>query len=62
MINARSVIPVIVGATGTISESFRKHRSNVTGEHDMKNMQKTAALLTERYCANYRYRSTKGVL
>jgi hypothetical protein len=25
------VIPVIIGATGTISEQFRKYLSNVTG-------------------------------
>jgi hypothetical protein len=26
------VIPVIIGATGTISESFRKYVSNITGK------------------------------
>ena len=56
------MIPVIVWVTGNISESFRKHRSNIPRRHDMKIMQKTAALLTVHYCANYSYRSTKRVL
>jgi hypothetical protein len=30
------VIPVIIGATGTISKSFRKHVSNILGHHDVK--------------------------
>ena len=28
-----NVIPVIIGATGTISKSFRKYLSNVPGKH-----------------------------
>jgi hypothetical protein len=27
------VIPVIIGATGTISESFRKYVNNIPGNH-----------------------------
>jgi hypothetical protein len=38
------VIPVIIGATGTISKSFRKHVSDITGNHDVKEIQKTAIL------------------
>jgi hypothetical protein len=34
------VIPVIIGATGTISKSFRHYLSNVLGEHDVKVIQK----------------------
>ena len=30
------VIPVIIGATGTISKSLRKYLSNVTGKHEIK--------------------------
>jgi hypothetical protein len=30
------VIPVVVGATGTISKSFRKRVSNIPGNHDVK--------------------------
>ena len=40
------VIPVIEGATGTISESFRKYVSNIPGKHEVKELQKTAILGT----------------
>jgi len=36
------VIPVIIGATGTISKSFRKYVSNIPGKHEVKELQKTA--------------------
>jgi len=38
------VIPVITGATGTISTSFRKYVSNIPGKHEVKELQKTAIL------------------
>jgi hypothetical protein len=41
-----NVIPVIIGATGTISKSFRKYLSNVPGNHEVKELQKTAILRT----------------
>jgi hypothetical protein len=40
------VTPVIIGATGTISKSFRKYLSSVPGKHDIKELQKTAVLGT----------------
>ena len=40
------VIPVIIGATGTISKSFRKYVRNVPGKHQVKELQKTAILGT----------------
>ena len=40
------VIPVIIGATGTISKSFRKYVSNIIGKHEVKELQKTAILGT----------------
>ena len=40
------VIPVITGATGTISNSFRKYVSNIPGKHEVKELQKTAILGT----------------
>jgi len=41
------VIPVIIiGATGTISKSFRKDVSNIPGKHEVKELQKTAILGT----------------
>ena len=36
------VIPVIIGATGTIPKSFRKYVSNIPGKHEVKELQKTA--------------------
>ena len=35
-------IPVIIGATGTISKSFRKYVSNILGKHEVKELKKTA--------------------
>ena len=40
------VIPVIIGATGTISKSFRKYVSNIAVNHEVKELQKTAILGT----------------
>jgi len=47
MLNVKTkAIPVITGATGTISKSFRKDVSNVPGNHEVKELQKTAILGT----------------
>jgi hypothetical protein len=48
------IIPVIIGATGTISKSFRKYVSNIPGNHEVKELQKTAMLSTAHIpeCAN----------
>jgi hypothetical protein len=40
------VIPVIIGATGTISKSFRKYLSHIPSKHDIKELHKTATLDT----------------
>ena len=40
------VAPVIIGATGTISKTFRKYVSNIPGNHEVKELQKTAILGT----------------
>jgi hypothetical protein len=40
------VIPVIKGANGTISKSLRKYASNIAGNHEAKELQKTAILGT----------------
>jgi hypothetical protein len=37
---------VMIGATGTISEPFRKYLSSIPGKHDVKDTQKTAILGT----------------
>jgi hypothetical protein len=47
MWNAKTkVIPVITGATGTISNSFRKYVSNIPEHHEVKELHKTAILGT----------------
>ena len=40
------VIPVIIGATGNISKSFIKYVSDIPGNHDVKELQKTAIFVT----------------
>ena len=48
------VMPVIIGATVTTSKSFRKYVSNIQGNHEVREMQKTAIpilrkVLTQKY-------------
>jgi hypothetical protein len=40
------VIPVIIGAIRTISKSLRKYVSNIPGNYEVKELQKTAILGT----------------
>jgi hypothetical protein len=40
------VIPVIIGATGTISKSLRKYASTIPENHEVKELQKIAILGT----------------
>jgi hypothetical protein len=40
------MIPVIIGATGTISKSFRKYVSSIPGNHEVRELEKTAILGT----------------
>jgi hypothetical protein len=37
---------MIIEATGTISKSFRKYLTNIYGNHEIKEIQKTAMLGT----------------
>jgi hypothetical protein len=47
MWNAKTkVIPVIIRATGNTSKSFGKYLSNVTGNHEIEELEKTAILGT----------------
>jgi hypothetical protein len=41
-----NAIPIIIEATGTISNSFGKYLSNIAGKHKIKELQKTAILGT----------------
>jgi len=45
-VKTKVMMPVIIGATGTISKSHRKYVSNIPGKHDVKELQKTAILGT----------------
>jgi hypothetical protein len=36
----KKVIPVIIGATGTISKSLRQYLSTILGKHGIKELQK----------------------
>ena len=47
------VIPLIIGVTGTISKSFRKYISNIPGNHEVKELQKTAILGTAHYFGKF---------
>ena len=40
------LIPVILGATGTILKSLRQYLSNTPGKHEIKELQKTAIFVT----------------
>jgi hypothetical protein len=40
------VTPVIIGATGTISKSFRKYMNTIPGNHEVREIQKMAILGT----------------
>jgi hypothetical protein len=41
-----TVIPVLIGATGTISKSLRQYLSNITGKHEIRELKKIAILGT----------------
>jgi len=64
MWNVKSkVIPLIIGATGTISESLRKYVSNIPGKHEVKELQKTSTcgVLYMSYTDMYIYCIIKSV-
>jgi len=46
MWNVKTKVIPVIGATGTISMSFRKYVSNIPGKHEVKELQKTAILGT----------------
>jgi len=54
MWNAKTkVIPVIIGATGTISKSFRKYMSNIPGKYKSRNYRKQPYWALHTYCGKY---------
>jgi hypothetical protein len=44
------VIPVVIGATGTISKSLRKYVSNITGTMTLRNYRKQPYWALHTYC------------
>jgi hypothetical protein len=40
------LIPAIIGATGTISESLRQYLSNIPGKGEIRELKRTAILST----------------
>jgi len=47
------VILVKIGATGTISKSFRKYVSNITGKHEVRNSRKQQYWALHTYFGKY---------
>jgi len=47
------MIPVIRGATGTISKSFRKYLSNIQGKHETRNNRKQPYRALRMYSGKY---------
>jgi hypothetical protein len=41
-----TVMPIITGATGAVSKSFRKYVSTIPGNHEVRELQETAMLGT----------------
>jgi len=41
-----TIVPVIIGATGIVTRSLRKHLEAVPGKHSIDSLQKTAILET----------------
>ena len=54
------VIPVIIGATGSISKSLRQNLSNIPGKHEIKELQKKTywALQNTAESANVKVQNT----
>ena len=52
------VIPVIIGATGTIPNSLRKRVSNIPRKHEVKELQKTANWALHTYFGKYYCKNT----
>jgi hypothetical protein len=53
------VIRIVTAANGTISKSFRKYVSNIPGNHDVKELQKTAILGTAHILRKVLSKNTK---
>jgi len=47
------VIPIIRGATGTISKSLKQYLSNIPGKHEIKELRKQPFWVLHIYCGKY---------
>jgi hypothetical protein len=47
------VTPVIIGATGTISKSFRKYLSSIPGKHEVRKYRKQLYRAQHTYFGKY---------
>jgi len=45
-VNTKVIPVIIIRAAGTISKSLRQYLNNITGKHEIKELQKTAILRT----------------
>ena len=48
------VIPIIIGATVTISKAFRKYARNIPGHHEVKELKKQPFWALRIYCGKCR--------
>jgi hypothetical protein len=55
-VNATSLV---TGATGTISEIFRKYQSNIPGKHEIRELQKTVILFNVHVLPKVRTKHSK---
>jgi hypothetical protein len=53
MWNVKTKVIPVIGATGTISKSFRKYMSNIPGKYEVKELQKTTILALHTYFGKY---------
>jgi hypothetical protein len=52
MWNVKKVTPVIIGATGTFSKSFRKYLSNVPGKHGSQGTKENSHIVHSTHTGN----------
>jgi len=53
MIMMMIIIIIIIGATGTTSKSPRQYLSNITGKHEIKELEKQPYWALHTYCGKY---------
>jgi hypothetical protein len=50
---------LIIGATGTISETLKMYQNNVVGKHEIRELQKTAILVNANILPKVRTKHSK---